>query len=568
LFLLGVFAYGVYNNYFDPRFQRDDFRSVARYIKERIGSNETVILCSGHFFPAFQYYFGPDNWHPLPDEPILNVDRVLTFQVADDLNRILKDKDGVWVVFWQDEVVDPNSILTMMLNEEGLRLPSGPQFWGVRYVHWALNEDAVFSSEPRVQHPQRLNFGGRLELLGYSYGVADYLLLYWQAVQPLDRDYAVSLRLLDEDGEFWGSLDRRPAGYYSPTSRWRAGEPVFGFNLIPALTGTPPGDYWLEVVVYDEETGSRLDVLDAAGAPQGQSGRIGPVRLRLIQPETLSDPLPASSSLRVAEDMEIVAWHVDRSEVAPGDTVSVVAYWQLTQSADAVYSAELKLVAEDGHTVARKQMLLGTPLYRSTSWPSGVPVRWVARLPVPAAAESGSYQVAVGLRGEATGEVLSKDVPIASLSVKGFDRIFDPPQFALAIEADFGGYATLRGADVSATELRHGEDIKVVLYWQARAEFLESYTVFLHLIGEDNRIWAQRDYVPQDGHRPTTSWLPGEYVIDESLLHIKPGMPAGMYRVVAGLYDASDVTFPRLPILDAASTVAADSVLLATIEVK
>ncbi len=100
LFALGVFAYGNYNNYFDPRFQRDDFRNVARYIKEHIGPNETVILCAGHFFPVFQYYFGPDNWHPLPNDPILDVDNVLTYRVADDLNRILAGKDGVWVVFW------------------------------------------------------------------------------------------------------------------------------------------------------------------------------------------------------------------------------------------------------------------------------------------------------------------------------------------------------------------------------------------------------------------------------------------------------------------------------------
>jgi 4-amino-4-deoxy-L-arabinose transferase-like glycosyltransferase len=568
LFLLGVFAYSDYNNHFDPRFQRDDFRNVARYIKERIGPNETVILCSGHFFPVFQYYFGPDNWHPLPDEPILDVERVLNFQVGDDLNRILKGKDGVWVVFWQDGVVDPNSILTMMLNEEGSRLPSGPQFWGVRYVHWRLNKDVEFSTVPQIQNPQRLNFGNRLELLGFSEGVSDYLLLYWQALQLLDRNYSVSLRLLDADGEFWGALDRRPAGYYFPTSRWRVGEPVFGFNLVPALTGTPPGEYWLEVVVYDEKTDNALDVLDVAGAPQGRSGRIGPVRLRLVQPETPADPLPVSSLLRISESVEVVAWHGDRTESSPGDVVSVVAYWQMNRSAEVDYSAEVVVLAEDGRVIATEAALLGSPVYRTTSWPSGVPVRWIVRLRVPAAASDGSYRLAIGLRNGMTGEAIGEGAPITSLSVKGYARIFEPPEFSMAFGANFGGLAELCGADVSATELRPGDEIRVVLYWLAQAEFATSYTVFLQVIGEENRIWAQRDYLPKDWTRPTTSWLPGEYIMDESILTLSPDIPAGSYRLIAGLYDASNPAFPRLPVLDAQGGAISDYVVLATIEIR
>lgn len=568
LFALGVFAYADYNNYFDPRFQRDDFRNVARYIKERIGPNETVILCAGHFFPVFQYYFGPDNWHPLPNDLILDVDNVLTYRVADDLNRILAGKDGVWVVFWQDHIADPNGILIMMLNEEGSRLPSGPQFWGVRYVHWALKPNAHFSSEPRVQYPQRLNFGNRVELLGFSIGVADYLLLYWQALQPLDRDYSVSLRLLDENGEFWGSLDRRPAGYYFPTSRWRPGEPVFGSNLVPALPGTPPGDYYLEVVVYDEKTKERLDVLDAAGAPQGQSGRIGPVPVRALQPAQAADLPDGRSPVMLDGNLGLVAWHVDRKQASPGETVSVVGYWQAAGTVQTDYDGVLTLVGENGVVVAERSVLLGTPQYPTSAWGAGRPVRWVARLPVPAAAAPGGYVVKVALRDRASGRVVGDSAAIAEVRVSGPPRVFTPPQVGMRVGTRFGAWVELYGADVAATTLRQGDSLKVTLHWLALEEMAKSYTVFVHLIDADNRVWTQQDSVPQGGARPTTGWLPGEYITDEYTLYVKPDTPPGEYWIEVGLYDAADPTFPRLPVLGADGQSVGDRVLLAKIGIR
>ncbi|MBC7258203.1 MAG: glycosyltransferase family 39 protein [Chloroflexi bacterium] len=568
VFALGVFAYGNYNNYFDPRFQRDDFRNVARYIKERIGPNETVILCAGHFFPVFQYYFGPDNWHPLPPDPILDVENVLTYRVADDLNRILAGKDGVWVVFWQDHIADPNGILTMMLNEEGSRLPSGPQFWGVRYVHWALNQGAHFSSEPQVQYPQRVNFGNRVELLGFSVGIAGHLLLYWQALQPLDRDYSVSLRLRDGAGEFWGSLDRRPAGYYFPTSRWRPGEPVFGSNPPPALPGTPPGEYFLEVVVYDEATGEQLDVLDAAGAPQGQSARIGPVPVRALQPADVADLPNGRNPVILGGNLGLVAWQMDRQQASPGETVSIVAFWEAAGTVAADYDAAVALAGSDGAVVAEKVFSLGTSAYPTSAWGPGRPVRWVARVPVPAAVAPGTYVLKVALRERASGAAVGDSVPIGAVEVSGPARVFTPPQAQMIVSARFDIYAELYGADVEPTTVAAGEPIRVTLYWLAREEVPKSYTVFVHLIDAENRIWAQQDSIPQGGNRPTTGWLPGEYIADQYTLYVKPDTPPGEYWIEVGLYDAGDPAFPRLLVLGADGQATGDRVLLAKIAIR
>jgi hypothetical protein len=47
---------------------------------------------------------------------------------------------------------------------------------------------------------------------------------------------------------------------------------------------------------------------------------------------------------------------------------------------------------------------------------------------------------------------------------------------------------------------------------------------------------AQSDGVPAGWTRPTTGWLPGEYITDEHTLNIPDDAPAGDYVLQAGLY--------------------------------
>ena len=48
---------------------------------------------------------------------------------------------------------------------------------------------------------------------------------------------------------------------------------------------------------------------------------------------------------------------------------------------------------------------------------------------------------------------------------------------------------------------------------------------------------AQSDAVPAEWTRPTTGWLPGEYVLDRHAIILPADLPAGKYDLVAGLYD-------------------------------
>ncbi|MCS6801395.1 MAG: DUF4832 domain-containing protein [Dehalococcoidia bacterium] len=82
-----------------------------------------------------------------------------------------------------------------------------------------------------------------------------------------------------------------------------------------------------------------------------------------------------------------------------------------------------------------------------------------------------------------------------------------------------------------------GTLLPVRLDWEATAPFAADYTVYLHLLDRDGRLVAQRDAPPAAGSRPTSSWRAGETVVDRQTVLLPPDLPAGDFRLRAGLYD-------------------------------
>ncbi|MBU1878482.1 MAG: glycosyltransferase family 39 protein, partial [Chloroflexi bacterium] len=266
LFILASFVYANWNLYTDPAFTKASFREAVRYIEAHKRPDEPVLICSGHMFTVFSYYYRADDWTPLPPTRILDVNRILTFDVADDLNQAVAGKPGVWLVLWQDEVADPVGFLFKLLDDAGAQIPTDAVLWQVRIRHYALPPDARFSAQPAIQHPLNARFGDGIGLHGYDQDESR-LTLYWSALRPLGRDYKVTLRLVDAADQVWGQTDERPVAYLYPTTRWQPGLLLFGEHGVPVQPDTPPGVYTFEVGLYDAETGQRLPVYDEAGQP-------------------------------------------------------------------------------------------------------------------------------------------------------------------------------------------------------------------------------------------------------------------------------------------------------------
>lgn len=139
-------------------------------------------------------------------------------------------------------------------------------------------------------------------------------------------------------------------------------------------------------------------------------------------------------------------------------------------------------------------------------------------------------------------------------------RLFTPPHVPQRVDADFGGQVRLLGYDAGPTVIRPGEELRVRLYWRARAPMTESYTVFVHLLDASHQVRGQRDGPPGGGLRPTYTWAPGEIVVDEVRFTVVPEASPGPYQLEVGMYLMASGT--RLPVTDAAGNPQGDRVLL------
>jgi len=101
--------------------------------------------------------------------------------------------------------------------------------------------------------------------------------------------------------------------------------------------------------------------------------------------------------------------------------------------------------------------------------------------------------------------------------------------------------------------LRHGATVRLALWWQSLRPMETDYTVFVHIVDQEGTIWAQRDSMPADGEKPTSSWRLGEIIEDTYEMAIDVDGPREGYTVEVGLYDQS--TGARLPLSSGAAAI-------------
>jgi hypothetical protein len=125
-----------------------------------------------------------------------------------------------------------------------------------------------------VPNPIRRNFANQIELSGYDMeprslrpGETLTVTLYWRAIGPIPTNYSVFVHARGEGETLWGGQDGWPQQGAAPTSAWRRGEVVVDPYQVVLKPETPPGQYDVEVGLYDGQTGSRLQVIAADGRP-------------------------------------------------------------------------------------------------------------------------------------------------------------------------------------------------------------------------------------------------------------------------------------------------------------
>jgi hypothetical protein len=123
-----------------------------------------------------------------------------------------------------------------------------------------------------------------------------------------------------------------------------------------------------------------------------------------------------------------------------------------------------------------------------------------------------------------------------------------------ARQARFGDILQMVGYDSQAAT--RGGKLSFRFYWQPIQKPLINYSVFIHLLDDQQHLISQADGDPASADRPTSTWDdPGETIIGGSFeVAIPADIPAGTYHVMAGLYDSA--TGVRLQLPDGADSLA------------
>ena len=245
------------------------------------------------------------------------------------------------------------------------------------------------------------------------------------------------------------------------------------------------------------------------------------------------------------------------------------------------YSVFVHLLDENELVLASQDTFPGQGTCPTRLWRAGEAIADVYTIVVPATAftpssaqlevglyefDSGKRLAVYGPQGESLGdnvrfhriEVLPQE---GSDPSTGSGRSVPNP-----VHFSFGNRIALIGYALEGRAVGPGEEIHLTLYWEALAQMERNYTVFTHVIGERDRIWAQVDSQPKGGAAPTSTWSRGQVLMDEYHLLVEPDTPPGVYDIEVGLYLAT--TGERLGLLDEAGHWMDSRVLLTQVRVR
>ncbi|MCS7260612.1 MAG: glycosyltransferase family 39 protein, partial [Anaerolineae bacterium] len=199
--LLALAAYAPLSAYYtDPKWARDDYRSLARYLEAVATTQDGILLNAPGQQEVFGYYYrGEAPVYPLPrTRP---PDAAMT---TAELASIAAHSRHLYAIYWATDESDPERIVEHWLRERS--------FEASRW--WVGNlQVAVYAVTPLAEEwiPTRIRFGDHITLTGYRLafphtsggqqvaqpGDILRLQLRWWTDAPLSTSYTVFIQALD-----------------------------------------------------------------------------------------------------------------------------------------------------------------------------------------------------------------------------------------------------------------------------------------------------------------------------------------------------------------------------------
>ncbi|MFN8439867.1 MAG: glycosyltransferase family 39 protein [Caldilineaceae bacterium] len=548
--LLVPFRQALNNWFFTTDFTKAQWRELAVYVKQHIQPNEKVVLVSGHAWPIWHQYAPELPVIRLPNIEILDVNSVLDYEtVASAFREQLGDAQGVWVVYWQNDVVDPNNMVPLALELHAQEEPFEAQFWQLHLKHYVDLDHSDTAWDLPAPMPHGDNFGHLITLRSNETLPNNDLLLVWQRdpdSPQLPEDLWITGEVRNQAQVVLKRIsERRPASYVYPTGRWRPGEIVIG--RIPAADlldpGALPNLYELYLTVFDPKGDlSGLDVYDTDGTPLGKQSYL------IYQPHE-AQPGPADPSALTWPQLlpgVLLQPTLAKDSIAAGEHLVVDMHWYLTQTVTGENFYWLRLINQESGKLLAAQPFSTAHLSKVTK----DRLNQVLSETVSINADVVPGVATLQLSADGEGRTLLTQLPLTVLSpthsgsaplladVFGIGFMASPQ----AIDQKDPIVLALSGVTKLIPEQVKPESmIDLSLVWQ-QGELLQFYgqlKVTLQLLDESGTLVSQVDQAI-----PTDLSSVGDYATQE--LQLKAPAKLGSYRLIAAVYDASAPRLPRL----------------------
>lgn len=287
-------------------------------------------------------------------------------------------------------------------------------------------------------YPLVADFGDALRMHGFDllFNRAEevQVVLYLEALRPLEEDYFISLYLLDAWGAPLGAtLEDQPALAWYPTRRWAPGEIVkVTFNTLPWYTrdsseyrlalGVMRGrDPWqpaarLLPALSEEESrpyavrfpdgGSLLELArfhKVFGMPEG-----GPAVRESRQPrmQVALDVSLGGEVRLLGRDMTFSDCQEYTGGSNPDCMLDLVLYWQAEQKINTDYTVFVHVLGPDGQILGQRDAPPDNGAYPTSRWAAGEVVADPIRVPLPPDLPPGPLEVVAGMYRPDSGQRL------------------------------------------------------------------------------------------------------------------------------------------------------------------
>ncbi len=386
---------------------------------------------------------------------------------------------------------------------------------------------------------------------------------HWRKKKPVQEDCKVSIQMVDDKGHVVQQVDLTLVNDEGQgTSQWSEDETAMGYRLLSVPPTTPPGEYRLRLNVYLPRTLEPLPLIGEASEVELGSIRVEPGAYHpAVEELTIEHPLEQD----FLGTIRLVGYDLPISKgLKVGDQETLSLYWQARRKTNRDLGAALFLRDENGEEMVGETVRLAGNAYPTTRWSQGEILKGYHDFTLHADAKPGTHQLVLRLMDMTSGEAIKQaEMDIGSVQVEDRPRNFTWPSVQNPTRVNLGNKVELGGYDLETNKAAAGDTLRLKLYWRTLAEMETSYKVFVHLLGEDNQIWGQRDSFPGQGTLPTSGWMEGEVIADEYLLEVDPEAPPGQYRLKVGMYDP--LSGERLPVIDEQGQIQGDRVRLDTI---